>query len=400
VPGWLDDKASCWKGVTHLITIIDEHHADYIILIVSGNMGLCHDYNSDEPVGLCHEYDSDRNSESDTDTSSTESDSDSLLSDVPDIRSVTSLIFFCCVCCHNLKWFFLLASPKKRHRKKNFNKKQGGKHIAATIASVTNLPQTSGTGVFDLPCTRLDLFPDITKDYCQRKKELKLAKEKYKKYGGPKPSEETIVKRQPTSSKINAAYSIIKNPDLFYLFERGRVRVFDKKLNPDKTKSIIADIVFTDLKTISQQMRDDLDFFLAFLNTSKKFVNKVGSEGRSCGGSMWAIGWRKSMSGLEIVGRYVDTDAIDSNMEEWRQHIQDSERAGKIIWDLFYPIGNVALKTNQQFMIEHNLPAFCNGHIPDTDSDNPRAKNFFSSNLTFTSEGFFNHPHKDSRDDD
>ncbi|PLW24235.1 hypothetical protein PCASD_10477 [Puccinia coronata f. sp. avenae] len=255
-------------------------------------MGLCHDYDSDEPVGLCHEYDTNRNSESNTDTSSTESDSDSSLSDVPDI------------------------SPKKRHQKKNFNKKQGGKHIAATIASVTNLPQTSGTGVFDLPCTRLDLFPKITKDYRQRKKELNLAKEKYKKYGGPKPSEETIVKRQPTSAKINAAYSIIKNPDLFYLFERGRVRVFDKKLNPDKTKSIIADIVFTNLKTISQQMRDNLDFFLAFLNTSKKFVNKVGSEGRSCGGSMWVIGWRKSMSGLEIVGRYVDTDAIDSNMEE------------------------------------------------------------------------------------
>ncbi|PLW52444.1 hypothetical protein PCASD_00122 [Puccinia coronata f. sp. avenae] len=335
-------------------------------------MGLCHDYDSDEPVGLCHEYDSDRNSESNTDTSSTESDSDSSLSDVPNIK----------------------------HQKKNFNKKRGGKHIAATIASVTNLPQTSGTGVFDLPCTQLDLFPAITKDYRQRKKELKLAKEKYKKYGGPKPLEETIVKCQPTLAKINAAYLIIKNPDLFYLFKRRRVRVFDKKLNPDKTKSIIADIVFTDLKTISQQMRDDLDFFLAFLNTSKKFVNKVGSEGRSCGGSMWAIGWRKSMSGLEIVGRYVDTDAIDSNMEEWRQHIQDSERAGKIMWDLFYPIGNVSLKTNQQFMIEHNLPAFCNGHIPDTDSDNPRAKNFFSSNLTFTLEGFFNHPHKDSRDND
>ncbi|PLW51930.1 hypothetical protein PCASD_00872 [Puccinia coronata f. sp. avenae] len=335
-------------------------------------MGLCHDYDSDEPVGLCHEYDSDRNSESNTDTSSTESDSDSLLSDVPDIR----------------------------HQKNNFNKKRGGKHIAATIASVTNLPQTSGTGVFDLPCTRLDLFPDITKDYRQQKKGLKLAKEKYKKYGGPKPSEETIVKRQPTSAEINAAYLIIKNPDLFYLFKRGCVRVFDKKLNPDKTKSIIADIVFTDLKTISQQMRDNLDFFLAFLNTSKKFVNKVGSEGRLCGGSMWAIGLRKSMSGLEIVGQYVDTDAIDSNMKEWRQHIQDSERAGKIIWDLVYPIGNVALETNQQFMIEHNLPAFCDGHIPNTNSDNLRAKNFFSSNLTFTSEGFFNHPHKDSRDND
>ncbi|PLW44153.1 hypothetical protein PCASD_09565 [Puccinia coronata f. sp. avenae] len=114
--------------------------------------------------------------------------------------------------------------------------------------------------------------------------------------------------------------------------------------------------------------------------------------------------WAYAMNMIAIlaqkVGRAEDQYAIDSNMEEWRQHIQDSERAGKIIWDLFYPIGNVALETNQQFMIEHNLPAFCDGHIPNTDSDNPRAKNFFSSNLTFTSEGFFNHPHKDSRDND
>ena len=64
------------------------------------------------------------------------------------------------------------------------------------------------------------------------------------------------------------------------------------------------------------------------------------------------------MNGLEIVGQYVDTEAIKENIEELHQHIQDSERAGKIIWDLFYPMGNVVIETNQQFMIENNLPAF------------------------------------------
>jgi hypothetical protein len=61
---------------------------------------------------------------------------------------------------------------------------------------------------------------------------------------------------------------------------------------------------------------------------------------------MCAICCCKPTSGLEIVGQYVNTEAIEAKMEKWCQHIQDSKRASKIIWDLFYPIGNVALETN------------------------------------------------------
>ncbi|KAH9443559.1 hypothetical protein Pst134EA_032624 [Puccinia striiformis f. sp. tritici] len=85
------------------------------------------------------------------------------------------------------------------------------------------------------------------------------------------------------------------------------------------------------------------------------------------------------------------------NQEAFNRHVQDSNKASEILWKLFYPIGNVALLVNQQFMVEHNLPAFSDSQLPGTDSNS--SKDFFSTNLTFTSHGFFNHPHKDKSDE-
>ncbi|POW10999.1 hypothetical protein PSTT_05673 [Puccinia striiformis] len=96
------------------------------------------------------------------------------------------------------------------------------------------------------------------------------------------------------------------------------------------------------------------------------------------------------MTKLKIVGQYVNTEAIKKNQEAFNRHVQDSNKASEILWKLFYPIGNVALLADQQFMVEHNLPAFSNSQLPGTNSDS------FSTNLTFTSHGFFNHPHKDT----
>ncbi|POW13093.1 hypothetical protein PSTT_03987 [Puccinia striiformis] len=87
----------------------------------------------------------------------------------------------------------------------------------------------------------------------------------------------------------------------------------------------------------------------------------------------------------------VNTEAIKKNQEAFDQHVQDN-KASEILWKLFQPIGNVALLANQQFMVEHNLPAFSDSQLPGTNSDS--SKDFFSTNLTFTSNGFFNHPHK------
>ncbi|KAA1070040.1 hypothetical protein PGTUg99_000066 [Puccinia graminis f. sp. tritici] len=186
-------------------------------------------------------------------------------------------------------------------------------------------------------------------------------------------------------------------------------------------------------------MREDLNFFLGFLHQSKKFVNTVGSESRSCGGYMWAIGWRKSMTHLEIVGRYVNSQAIKDNPDEFIQHTKSS---------LVPPQGNFSQADPDESTTDLSLPnpdevtddcatTTCNQsvtpsrkEVPDTPAplnENPSngkteavASNesvphnedgipdtpelphnkFFSTNLTFTSDGFYNHPHKDGGDDE
>ncbi|KAH9448839.1 hypothetical protein Pst134EA_028134 [Puccinia striiformis f. sp. tritici] len=177
----------------------------------------------------------------------------------------------------------------------------------------------------------------------------------------------------------------------------GHVHTFDKALTEDQQSLIIADIHFTGLLKLEDDKRNDLNFILAFLQECKKFVNVVGSEVQSCSGSMWAIGWQKSMTKLEIVEQYVNTETIKKNQEAFDQHVQDSDKVSKILWKLFHKIGNVALLANQQFMVGHNLPAFSDSQIPGRNSGS--SKDFFSTNLTFTSHGFSNHPHKDTSDE-
>ncbi|KAI9617010.1 hypothetical protein H4Q26_010648 [Puccinia striiformis f. sp. tritici PST-130] len=84
---------------------------------------------------------------------------------------------------------------------------------------------------------------------------------------------------------------------------------------------------------------------------------------------MWAIGWQKVMTKLEIVGQYVNTEAIKKNQEAFNWHVQDSDKASEILWKLFYLIGDVALWANQQFMVEHNLPAFSISQLPDSSNE-------------------------------
>ncbi|KAI7934364.1 hypothetical protein MJO28_017151 [Puccinia striiformis f. sp. tritici] len=181
------------------------------------------------------------------------------------------------------------------------------------------------------------------------------------------------------------------------LTDYGHVHTFDKALTEDQQSLIIADIHFTGLLKLEDDKRNDLNFILAFLQECKKFVNVVGSEVQSCSGSMWAIGWQKSMTKLEIVEQYVNTETIKKNQEAFDQHVQDSDKVSKILWKLFHKIGNVALLANQQFMVGHNLPAFSDSQIPGRNSGS--SKDFFSTNLTFTSHGFSNHPHKDTSDE-
>ncbi|KAA1103571.1 hypothetical protein PGTUg99_000875 [Puccinia graminis f. sp. tritici] len=187
----------------------------------------------------------------------------------------------------------------------------------------------------------IDLFPAITAEYRQKKEARAVANERFKQHGGQKPSTKTIHKRNPTPNEIEDAYRYVNDPSKFKLYDHGHVRAFDATQNDQ----LIADIHFIDLNKISESTQEDIQFLCLFLHKAKQFVNPVRSTGRSCGGVMFAIGWRKSMAKLEILGIYRNQKAIDKNPEAYAEHVKDSTRAGQILWHLFHLIAKCCPQT-------------------------------------------------------
>ncbi|KAA1115781.1 hypothetical protein PGTUg99_031715 [Puccinia graminis f. sp. tritici] len=239
----------------------------------------------------------------------------------------------------------------------------------------------------------VDLFPSITAEYQQQKAARAVAQEVYKLKGRREPSNKMIYKQKPTAEEIHDAYTYVNDPSKFKLYDHRHIHTFDATRNDQ----LIANIHFTDLKSSSHSIKEDIKFLCMFLHKAKRFVNPVKSKGRSCGGVMFAIGWRKSMAKLEILGICRNQKAIDKFLEAYAEHIKDSTQAGQILWCLFYPIANVALKHNQEFMTQHCIPAFFDPAFPSESASSPES--FFSSNLTFTTNGFYNHPHIDDKDE-
>ncbi|KAA1135151.1 hypothetical protein PGTUg99_024321 [Puccinia graminis f. sp. tritici] len=278
-------------------------------------------------------------------------------------------------------------SQRKRPARRAKKKQHGIHSLLTTYWVPGKMCTTSRTPV------PIDLFPAITAEYRQKKEARAVANERFKQHGGQKPSTKTIHKRNPTPNEIEDAYRYVNDPSKFKLYDHGHVRAFDATQNDQ----LIADIHFIDLNKISESTQEDIQFLCLFLHKAKQFVNPVRSTGRSCGGVMFAIGWRKSMAKLEILGIYRNQKAIDKNPEAYAEHVKDSTRAGQILWHLFHLIANVALKHNQDFMTEHCIPAFFQPAFSTEQPSSPDS--FFSSNLTFTTNGFYNHPHVDDKDE-
>ncbi|KNE94276.1 hypothetical protein PSTG_12408 [Puccinia striiformis f. sp. tritici PST-78] len=143
----------------------------------------------------------------------------------------------------------------------------------------TDLPATCKSVFRDVHVVKRDFFPDITTKTQEKKEERRAERKFFKKFGGPKPPKEPIHPRNPTAAEISRAYKIINDPKQFHLYSHGHAHIFDKALTEDKQSLIIADLYFRDLVTLEADKRDKLNFLLAFLKESKRFVNAVGSEG-------------------------------------------------------------------------------------------------------------------------
>ncbi|PLW36865.1 hypothetical protein PCANC_26281 [Puccinia coronata f. sp. avenae] len=266
------------------------------------------------------------------------------------------------------------SEHQKARDKESYDAKKVGQRVDSIRDKLTDKEQKLIPLTFEARHRPLDLFPGVTQKYQEDLAEKEAIEADYARQKLPKPNLPTVYKRNPTPKEIVP--------------------------NSNKSKNIIADIHFTNLKTISQQMRANLDFPLAFLETSKRFVNPVKSQESAIAGTMWAIGWRKSMTHLEIVGVYANKAAIAKDPVAWDNRLLDARKAGEILWKIFEPMSNVALEANAKFLQERGLPGFFDTSLPSTSSDPPPAKinKAFSSSLTFMSKGFYNHPHCDKLD--
>ncbi|KAH9448844.1 hypothetical protein Pst134EA_028139 [Puccinia striiformis f. sp. tritici] len=168
----------------------------------------------------------------------------------------------------------------------------------------------------------IDLFPNITQEVEnaiaeQKRVWKKYRKQKSKKNSNPtKPASIPIIPRAPDLAEIASAASHVE--ENFKLYDHGHVRVFDSATN-----KLIAAMHFTDMTEMDAGELDDYKFLCLFLHQAKKFVSPVASKGRSCAGTMWAIGWRKAMKRFEILGRYTRKANIRKFPKEYQRHIAD-----------------------------------------------------------------------------
>ncbi|EFP93390.2 uncharacterized protein PGTG_19408 [Puccinia graminis f. sp. tritici CRL 75-36-700-3] len=142
---------------------------------------------------------------------------------------------------------------------------------------------------------------------------------------------------------------------------------------------------------------DNLNFLTTFLHLCKEFIYPVGSKTRKCGGIMWAIGWRKAYEGLEILGRYRNKQAIKKNLARYKALMDDSAQAGEVLWNFFHVFGNVSVEKNKAHMDRFGIPSFADKNFPKKAED--QSPYGFASNLAYSSNGFYNHQHKDNVDE-
>jgi hypothetical protein len=137
----------------------------------------------------------------------------------------------------------------------------------------------------------------------------------------------------------------------------------------------------------------DINYITRFLHLARQFVNAVGSETRSWGGRMFAMGWRKAMVGFQLIGLYRNKAAIDCSPEAYESLMKKSKRASSILGRLFRQLANVAFADNQEVMNRNSIPS-----IGQLDFGIPLGEDDCAPNLTFTLDDFFNPPHCDTED--
>ncbi|POW20265.1 hypothetical protein PSHT_03735 [Puccinia striiformis] len=122
----------------------------------------------------------------------------------------------------------------KKQQNENWSKKRSKKKFQGANEALTDLPATCGSVFRDVHVIKRDFFPYITAETKEKKKQRRAERKFFKKFGGPKPSNEPTHPCNPTAAKISCAYKIINDPKQFHLYSHGHARIFDKALTEDK----------------------------------------------------------------------------------------------------------------------------------------------------------------------
>ncbi|PLW53286.1 hypothetical protein PCANC_06187 [Puccinia coronata f. sp. avenae] len=236
-----------------------------------------------------------------------------------------------------------LTAHQQQRRNKRVNERRKGKRETNRRKDFMTAPPLPGAHIVTRKMNPIDLFPEITHNFRQRYLEFQRQTAKHKKYPKRYPKPNQIFPRNPTNIENNKALETVKED--FYLINNNYNMIYD-----ERTGKLVALAEFIHLDKLSESQRNDYNFLCLFLHQCKEFISPVASKSRSCGGVMWAIGWRKGYDGLEILGWYHDQEAIDKNIDQFNTLMDGSAQAGGILWNTFHAFGNVAIKKNNAYM--------------------------------------------------
>jgi hypothetical protein len=197
-------------------------------------------------------------------------------------------------------------------------------------------------------------------------------------------SEKKKPARHPSKTEINEAQKIA---DKFHCFHHGKVIIIDRT-----NGEVVAVVQFTPINQLTPQEKADINLVTTFLHKSRKFVNPI-APARTWGGKMWGVGWRKCMKALELFGRYIKLRIARAFPDEYFSLAAQSVRVSSILGEMFKSLGRIPFESNRQLMQENEIPSFASGefntHLSQLDC---------APHITFTSNGFYNRPHRDKGD--
>ncbi|KAA1072806.1 hypothetical protein PGTUg99_013840 [Puccinia graminis f. sp. tritici] len=189
-------------------------------------------------------------------------------------------------------------------------------------------------------------------------------------------SEKKKPARHPSKTEINEAQKIA---DKFHCFHHGKVIIIDR------TDSEV--VQFIPLNQLTPQEKADINLVTTFLHKSRKFVNPIAPA------RTWGVGWRKCMKALELFGRYIKLRIARAFPNEYFSLAAQSVRVSSILGEMFKSLGHIPFESNRQLMQENEIPSFASGkfntHLSQLDC---------APHITFTSNGFYNRPHRDKGD--